>query len=125
MTGFVLQFFPVSLSQTFLQEHHFQIFCIDSPSAFVLCLPYGIIALYDSIAVINSIHHSGKRRMSMQIKVIYEDDALISIKESITQLNKDQLFFVEQHIRTLKQQRQDCIFQQWLCALQKIKNTYS
>lgn len=61
----------------------------------------------------------------MQIKVIYEDDALISIKESIAQLNKDQLFFVEQHIRTLKQQRRDSIFQQWLCALQKIKNTYS
>ncbi len=61
----------------------------------------------------------------MQIKVIYEDDALVSIKESISHLNTQQLFFVEQHIRTLKQQRQDSIFQQWLCALQQIKNTYS
>lgn len=61
----------------------------------------------------------------MQIKVIYEDESLISIKQSISKLNNQQLFFVEQHIRTLKQQRQDMIFQQWLCALQQIKNTYS
>jgi len=61
----------------------------------------------------------------MQIKVIYEDEALIAIKESIAQLNSRQLYFLERYIHTIKQQRQDCIFQQWLCALQKIKNTYS
>lgn len=61
----------------------------------------------------------------MQIKIIYEEDALVPIKETIATLNNRQLFFIEQHIRTLKQQRQDQIFQQWLCALQKIKNTYS
>lgn len=61
----------------------------------------------------------------MQIKVIYEDDALISIKQSIDHLEPVQLFFVEQHIRTLKQQRQDLIFQQWLCAMQKILNNHA
>lgn len=61
----------------------------------------------------------------MQIKVIYEEDAVIAIKENITQLNTKQLFFVEHYIQTLKQQRQDALFQQWLCTLQKLKNTYS
>lgn len=61
----------------------------------------------------------------MQIKVIYEEDAVIAIKENITQLNTKQLYFVEHYIQTLKQQRQDALFQQWLCTLQKLKNTYS
>ena len=61
----------------------------------------------------------------MQIKVIYEDEALLSIKESISKLDSQQLFFVEQHIRTLRQQRQELIFQQWLCTMQKLLNTYS
>ena len=61
----------------------------------------------------------------MQIKVIYEDDEICSIKESISRLSTQQLYFVERHIHAIKQERQDTIFQQWLCALQKIKNSYS
>ena len=61
----------------------------------------------------------------MQIKIIYEDDALLPVKECLCHLNNHQLFFVEQYIQSLKTQRQEIIFQQWLCAMQKIRNTYS
>lgn len=61
----------------------------------------------------------------MQIKVIYEDDSLLPVKECLCRLDSHQLFFVEQYIRTLKSNRQEAIFQQWLCAMQKIINTYS
>ena len=66
-----------------------------------------------------------QRRIPMHIKVIYEDDALLPIKESISKLDSAQLFFVELYIRTLKQQRQDTIFDQWLCTMQTILNKHS
>lgn len=61
----------------------------------------------------------------MQIKMIYEDEALIPVKELLRTLDRHQLFFVEQHIQTLKQERQEAIFQQWLCTMQDILRTYS
>ena len=61
----------------------------------------------------------------MQIKIIYEDDTLIPVKECLRHLDNHQLFFVEQYIRTLKTQRSEAIFQQWLCAMQKIRNMHS
>jgi len=53
----------------------------------------------------------------MQIKVIYEDDAVLPIKEQIRKLDNQQLFFVEHCIKQKKQQRQEEIFQQWQTAL--------
>ena len=61
----------------------------------------------------------------MQIKVIYEDDTLLPVKECLCQLDRYQLFFVEEYIRTLKTERQEAIFQQWLCAMQQILHTYT
>lgn len=60
----------------------------------------------------------------MQVKMIYEDKALIPVKELLNTLDHHQLFFIEQHIRTIKQQRQEAIFQQWLCTMQDILHTY-
>ena len=48
----------------------------------------------------------------MQIKVIYEDDALLPVKECLEQLDNHQLFFVEQYIRTRKAAQHEAIFQQ-------------
>ena len=61
----------------------------------------------------------------MQIKVIYEDDALLPVKECLEQLDNHQLFFVEQYIRTRKAAQNEEIFQQWLCAMQQILLTYT
>lgn len=61
----------------------------------------------------------------MQIKVIYEEDALVPVKELLCTLDRHQLFFIEQHIQTLKQQRQETIFQQWLCTMQDILRAFS
>ena len=61
----------------------------------------------------------------MQIKVIYEDDALLHVKECLEKLDHHQLFFVEQYIRTRKAQQHEAIFQQWLCAMQQILHTYT
>ena len=41
----------------------------------------------------------------MQIKIIYEDEAVLPVKELIGQLDSQQLFFVEQFIKQQKQQR--------------------
>lgn len=56
----------------------------------------------------------------MQIKVIYEDAAVLPIKELIAQLDTQQLFFVEQFIRQKKLQRKQEVFQQWQTALQNL-----
>ena len=56
----------------------------------------------------------------MQIKVIYEEEAVQAVKHTISQLDSGQLFFVEHYIRTLRQKRQEAVFEQWQCALQKI-----
>ena len=37
----------------------------------------------------------------MQIRVIYEDDTLLPVKECLKQLDNHQLFFVEQYLSTL------------------------
>jgi hypothetical protein len=79
----------------------------------MLCLPYDIIAFIV------------QRRIIMQIKVIYEDDALLPVKECLEQLDNHQLFFVEQYIRTRKAAQHEAIFQQWLCAMQQILHTYT
>ena len=56
----------------------------------------------------------------MQIKVIYEDAAVLPIKELIAQLDTQQLFFVEQFIQQKKLQRKQEVFQQWQIALQNL-----
>lgn len=56
----------------------------------------------------------------MQIKVIYEDDAVLPIKELISQLDNQQLFFVEQCIKQKKQQKKEEIFQQWQTTLNSL-----
>lgn len=61
----------------------------------------------------------------MQIKVIYEDDALLPVKECLKHLDNRQLFFIEQYVQALKTQRHEAIFQQWLCTMQKMINYYS
>ncbi len=61
----------------------------------------------------------------MQIRVIYEDDTLLPVKECLKQLDNHQLFFVEQYLSTLKVQRHEAIFQQWLCTMQQILRQYA
>lgn len=56
----------------------------------------------------------------MHIKVIYEDAAVLPIKELIAQLDTQQLFFVEQFIQQKKLQRKQEVFQQWQTALQDL-----
>lgn len=46
----------------------------------------------------------------MQIRAIYEDEAVLPIKELISQLDNQQLFFVERFIQQKKQQRKQEIF---------------
>ncbi len=59
----------------------------------------------------------------MQIKIIYEDEAVLPVKELIGQLDSQQLFFVEQFIKQLKkQQRKQEIFQQWQATLNHLVN---
>ncbi len=58
----------------------------------------------------------------MQIKVIYEEEAVLPVKELIAQLDNQQLFFVEQFIKQQKQQRKQEIFQQWQTTLQQLVN---
>jgi len=58
----------------------------------------------------------------MQIKVIYEEEAVLPVKELIAQLDSQQLFFVEQFIKQQKQQRKQEIFQQWQTTLQQLVN---
>lgn len=58
----------------------------------------------------------------MQIKIIYEDEAVLPVKKLIGQLDSQQLFFVEQFIKQQKQQRKQEIFQQWQAALNHLVN---
>lgn len=58
----------------------------------------------------------------MQIKIIYEDEAVLPVKDLIGQLDSQQLFFVEQFIKQQKQQRKQEIFQQWQATLNHLVN---
>lgn len=56
----------------------------------------------------------------MQVKVIYEDEAVLPVKERIAQLDTEQLFFVEQFIRRTKAERKQEVFQQWQSMLHNL-----
>ncbi len=58
----------------------------------------------------------------MQIKVIYEEEAVLPVKEQIAALSTDQLFFVEQFIRQTRAARKEEVFQQWQNTLQHLVN---
>ena len=58
----------------------------------------------------------------MQIKIIYEDEAVLPVKELIGQLDSQQLFFIEYFIKQQKQQRKQEIFQQWQTTLENLVN---
>ena len=58
----------------------------------------------------------------MQVKVIYEDDAVLPVKELIAQLDTNQLFFIEQCIKREKAERQRKIFDQWQNILHTLIN---
>ena len=56
----------------------------------------------------------------MQVKVIYEDEAVLPVKERIAQLDTEQRFFVEQFIRRTKAERKQEVFQQWQSTLHNL-----
>ena len=56
----------------------------------------------------------------MQIKVIYEDNAVLPIKELIAQLDTQQLFFVEKFIQQKRMQQKHEVFQQWQITLDSL-----
>ena len=56
----------------------------------------------------------------MQIKVIYEDNAVLPIKELIAQLDTQQLFFVEKFIQQKRMQQKQEGFQQWQTTLDSL-----
>ena len=56
----------------------------------------------------------------MQIKVIYEDNAVLPIKELIDQLDTQQLFFVEKFIQQKRMQQKQEVFQQWQTTLDSL-----
>lgn len=56
----------------------------------------------------------------MQIKVIYEDNAVLPIKELIAQLDTQQLFFVEKFIQQKRMQQKQEVFQQWQITLDSL-----
>ena len=56
----------------------------------------------------------------MQIKVIYEDNAVLPIKELIAQLDTQQLFFVEKFIQQKRMQQKQEVFQQWQTTLDSL-----
>ena len=58
----------------------------------------------------------------MQIKIIYEDEAVLPVKELIGQLDSQQLFFIEYFIKQQKHQRKQEIFQQWQTTLENLVN---
>lgn len=58
----------------------------------------------------------------MQIKVIYEDEAVLPVKEQIAQLDTEQLFFIEQFIRQIRITRKQKVFQQWQHTLHNLVN---
>ena len=56
----------------------------------------------------------------MQIKVVYEDNAVLPIKELIAQLDTQQLFFVEKFIQQKRMQQKQEVFQQWQTTLDSL-----
>ncbi len=56
----------------------------------------------------------------MQIKVIYEDNAVLPMKELIAQLDTQQLFFVEKFIQQKRMQQKQEVFQQWQITLDSL-----
>lgn len=56
----------------------------------------------------------------LQIKVIYEDNAVLPIKELIAQLDTQQLFFVEKFIQQKRMQQKQEVFQQWQITLDSL-----
>lgn len=56
----------------------------------------------------------------MQIKVIYEDDTTLRIKELIAQLDNRQFFFIEQYLKQKKLERKQQIFKQWKHTLYQL-----
>ena len=56
----------------------------------------------------------------MQIKVIYEDNAVLPIKELIAQLDTQQLFFVEKFIQQKRMHQKQEVFQQWQTTLDSL-----
>ena len=56
----------------------------------------------------------------MQIKVIYEDNAVLPIKELVAQLDTQQLFFVEKFIQQKRMQQKQEVFQQWQTTLDSL-----
>lgn len=56
----------------------------------------------------------------MQIKVIYEDNAVLPIKELIAQLDTQQLFFVEKFTQQKRMQQKQEVFQQWQTTLDSL-----
>ena len=56
----------------------------------------------------------------MQIKVIYEDNAVLPIKELIAQLDTQQLFFGEKFIQQKRMQQKQEVFQQWQTTLDSL-----
>ena len=56
----------------------------------------------------------------MQVKVIYEDEAVLPVKERIAQLDTEQLFFVEQFIRRTTAERKQEVFQLWQSTLHNL-----
>ena len=58
----------------------------------------------------------------MQIKVIYEDEAVPLLKQQIAALDTEQLYFIELWIRQLRASRKETIFQEWKEALYKLVN---
>ena len=58
----------------------------------------------------------------MQIKVIYEDEAVPPLKKQIAELDSEQLYFIEFWIRQLRASRRETIFQEWKETLYKLVN---
>lgn len=58
----------------------------------------------------------------MQIKVIYEDEAVPPLKQQIAALDTEQLYFIELWIRQLRASRKEQIFQEWQTALYNLIN---
>lgn len=49
----------------------------------------------------------------MLIKLIYEDEQLEAIKNQISNLETNQLYFLEEFIRKEKKMRKQRVFEQW------------
>jgi hypothetical protein len=58
-----------------------------------------------------------KRRCKVLIRLIYEDEEVTKIKESIQNLNVKQLRFLEEIIRRERMKRKKDVFNQWVKEL--------